>query len=581
MSEHNYSVYTQVPSPRIQKEPIPAIYFLDDNGNPLYDEATVQGRLNAKDKNYQQILAASRQKQDEQLRQKDKLLHQRISSAEKEELKAYRKAFNRFDTGLYFVDQYGCPAICKTRYPGDKYVIQRRLTACRDFHAVLVKQYTVDGKVIHLIGISFKTSRGTTVQLLFQKETLTAKAFYQAFTAAGGSCCYGESSKMQADLLFGFLGSILDTEHTALLPPVGWFHLDDRWVYTPYKEDCCSDSLLSTPTSFVLIRIAAVLKTRIPDKFNGSKYLFAISENDATLQVRLTVDDIPKHFNQMLDQYSASALLPVYGNNPEITATIGDYRSKTNFVTLITRTKTEPRFPLCLIVSTNGITDLQRKYCLFLPREEDHTAALPLSGTLSDLCALIERNPDAFERIVERTYTAALDSLDEECAFRHEIGLLSISSAVLCWALKLLKQPDLAQTAHEVCQAYINNCLSEWDSSLDCNAKEILRRVLYSAQEAGDIRLLRYGEVDSSYDPDRDIVQKGGDFLLKGSLLKSLICEYAQGYNASDIISHLQSEHLLSEFSTAKKIRIDNGTYVDARLLTLKRSCLTEYEDSD
>lgn len=581
MSEHNYSVYTQVPFPRVQKEPIPAIYFLDDNGNPLYDEATVQGRLNTKDKNYQQILAASRQKQDEQLRQKDKLLHQRISSAEKEELKAYRKAFNRFDTGLYFVDQYGCPAICKTRYPGDKYVIQRRLTACRDFHAVLVKQYTVDGKVIHLIGISFKTSRGTTVQLLFQKETLTAKAFYQAFTAAGGSCCYGESSKMQADLLFGFLGSILDTEHTALLPPVGWFHLDDRWVYTPYKEDCCSDSLLSTPTSFVLIRIAAVLKTRIPDKFNGSKYLFAISENDATLQVRLTVDDIPKHFNQMLDQYSASALLPVYGNNPEITATIGDYRSKTNFVTLITRTKTEPRFPLCLIVSTNGITDLQRKYCLFLPREEDHTAALPLAEIFSKLCALVEHNPDAFERIVERSYITALGSLDEECAFRNEIALLNVSSVVLCWALKLLKQPDLAQTAHEVCQAYINNCLSDWDSSLDCNAKEILRRVLYSAQEAGDIRLLRYGEVDSSYDPDRDIVQKGGDFLLKGSLLKYLICEYAQGYSASDIISHLQSEHLLSEFSTAKKIRIDNGTYVDARLLTLKRSCLTEYEDSD
>ena len=581
MNKHNYSVYTQVPSSRVQKEPIPAIYFLDDNGNPLYDEVTVQGRLNAKDKNYQQILAASRQKQDEQLRQKDKLLHQGISPAEKEELKAYGKAINRFDTVLYFVDQYGCPAICKTRHPGDKYVIQRRLTACRDFHAVLVKQYTVDGKVIHLIGISFKTSRGTTVQLLFQKEKFTAKAFYQSFTAAGGSCCYGEGGKMQADLLFGFLGSILDTEHTALLPPVGWFHLDDRWVYTPYKEDCCSDSLLSTPTSLVLIRIAAVLKTRIPDKFNGSKYLFAISENDATLQVRLTVDDIPKHFHQMLDQYSASALLPVYGDNPEITATIGDYRSKTNFVTLITRTKAEPRFPLCLIVSTNGITELQQKHCLFLPHEESHTAALPLAKIFSKLCALVEHNPDAFERIVERSYITALGSLDEECAFRNEIALLNVSSVVLCWALKLLKQPDLAQTAHEVCQAYINNCLSEWDSSLDCNAKEILRRVLYSAQEAGDIRLLRYGEVDSSYDPDRDIVQKGGDFLLKGSLLKYLICEYAQGYSASAIISHLQSEHLLSEFSTAKKIRIDNGTYVDARLLTLKRSCLTEYEDSD
>ena len=566
MSMSNYRVFSENPYPLVQEEPIPAISFLDDCGNQFFDKATVQSLLKAKDKQFQQ---------------KDKLLLQRVNSSEKEELKAYKKAFNRFDTVSYFVDQCGCPAICKTRYPGDKYSVQKRLTTCYDFHAILIKEYTVDGKIVHLIGISFKRSRGIVIRLLFEKDKFTAKAFYKAFIAAGGSCCYGESGKMQADLLFGFLGSILDTEHTALLPPVGWFHLDDRWVYTPYKEDCCSDSLLSTPTSFVLIRIAAVLKTRIPDKFNGSKYLFAISENDATLQVRLTVDDIPKHFNQMLDQYSASALLPVYGNNPEITATIGDYRSKTNFVTLITRTKTEPRFPLCLIVSTNGITDLQRKYCLFLPREEDHTAALPLAEIFSKLCALVEHNPDAFERIVERSYITALGSLDEECAFRNEIALLNVSSVVLCWALKLLKQPDLAQTAHEVCQAYINNCLSEWDSSLDCNAKEILRRVLYSAQEAGDIRLLRYGEVDSSYDPDRDIVQRKDAFLLKGSLLKSLLHEYAPGYSASDVISRLQSEHLLSEFSAAKKIRINSGTYVDARLLTLKRSCLTEYEDSD
>ena len=39
MNKHNYSVYTQVPSSRVQKEPIPAIYFLDDNGNPLFKAA--------------------------------------------------------------------------------------------------------------------------------------------------------------------------------------------------------------------------------------------------------------------------------------------------------------------------------------------------------------------------------------------------------------------------------------------------------------------------------------------------------------------------------------------------------------
>lgn len=419
-----------------------------------------------------------------------------------------------------------------------------------------------------------------------EKGDFSPKTLLKKFMAAGGQIHYTEDSKRWADLLAAFISAILDTEHPYLLPPVGWYQLEDgRWLYTPQMKDTLATSLLNTTDleklPLALVRILGIIKTRISDKFEGVHRFFALLDNDVSTSTRMTVDDIPKHFNQMLDQHGPDVLLSVYGDNPGIAATVGNYRSTTNFATLLTRTMTEPWFPLCLIVSTNGITDLQRKYCLFLPREEDHTAALPLSEIFSKLCALVEHNPDAFERIVERTYTAALDSLDEECAFRHEIGLLSISSAVLCWALKLLKQPDLAQTAHEVCQAYINNCLSEWDSSLDCNAKEILRRVLYSAQEAGDIRLLRYGEVDSSYDPDRDIVQKGGDFLLKGSLLKYLICEYAQGYSASAIISNLQSEHLLSEFSTAKKIRIDNGTYVDARLLTLKRSCLTEYEDSD
>lgn len=492
MSMSNYRVFSENPYPLVQEESIPAISFLDDCGKQFFDKETVQSLLKAKDKQFQQ---------------KDKLLLQRVNSSEKEELKAYKKAFNRFDTVSYFVDQCGCPAICKTRYPGDKYSVQKSLTTCYDFHAILIKEYAVDGKIVHLIGISFKRSRGIVIRLLFEKDKFTAKAFYKAFIAAGGSCCYSENSKMQLDLLFGFLGFILDTEQTALIPPIGWFHLDDRWIYTSYKEDCCSDPLLSTSIPLVLIKILAVLKTRMSDKFNGGKYLFAISGNDFPLHIRLTVDNKPKQFDQMLGQYSIAALLPVYGDDPMLTATVGDYRSKTNSATLITRTKTDPRFPLCLIVSTNGITELQQKHCLFLPHEEGHAAMLPLAEIVSKLCALVEHNPDAFERIVERSYTTALGSLDEE-SFRNEIALLSVSSAVLCWALKLLKQPDSAQTTHEVCQAYINNCLSEWDSSLDCNAKEILHKALFSASEAGDIRFIRYEEVDSSYDPERDIVQK-------------------------------------------------------------------------
>ena len=551
---------------------VPACTYINSSGQEFIDMETHQMDIDARDAAYRQEVH-------------NRLVRQQSDPAQKAELKAFLAEFNHFDNFGFDVDIYKRPWIIKKRIPNDPRPIRRSFTSCYDFKAIVVRKIERD-KTTEWIYVSFRIPNKPSGAFWLEKGDFSPKTLLKKFMAAGGQIHYTEDSKRWADLLAAFISAILDTEHPYLLPPVGWYQLEDgRWLYTPQMKDTLVTSLLDTTDleklPLALVRILGIIKTRISNKFEGVHRFFALLDHDVSTSTRMTVDDIPKHFNQMLDQYSASALLPVYSDNPEITATIGDYRSKTNFVTLITRTKTEPRFPLCLIVSTNGITELQQKHCLFLPHEESHTAALPLAEIFSKLCALVEHNPDAFERIVERSYITALGSLDEECAFRNEIALLNVSSVVLCWALKLLKQPDLAQTAHEVCQAYINNCLSEWDSSLDCNAKEILRRVLYSAQEAGDIRLLRYGEVDSSYDPDRDIVQKGGDFLLKGSLLKYLICEYAQGYSASAIISHLQSEHLLSEFSIAKKIRIDNGTYVDARLLTLKRSCLTEYEDSD
>lgn len=548
---------------------VPACTFIDSSGQEFIDMETHQMDIDARDAAYRQEVH-------------NRLVRQQSNPAQKAELKAFLAEFNHFDNFGFDVDIYKRPWIIKKRVPNDSRPIRRSFTSCYDFKAIVVRKIERD-KTTEWIYVSFRIPNKPSGAFWLEKGDFSPKTLLKKFMAAGGQIHYTEDSKRWADLLAAFISSILDTEHPYLLPPVGWYQLEDgRWLYTPQMKDT---SLLDTTDleklPLALVRILGIIKTRISNKFEGVHRFFALLDNAVSTSTRMTVDDIPKHFNEMLDQHGLDVLLPISGDDPMLTATVGDYRSKTNFATLITRTKTEPRFPLCLIVSTNGITELQQKHCLFLPHEEVHAAALPLTEIVSKLCALVEHNPDAFERIVERSYTTALGSLDEECAFRNEIALLSVSSAVLCWALKLLKQPDSAQTTHEVCQAYINNCLSEWDSSLDCNAKEILHEALFSASEAGDIRFIRYEEVDSSYDPERDIVQKKDAFLLKGSLLKSLLHEYAPGYSAPDVISRLQSEHLLSEFSSAKKIRINSGTYVDARLLTLKCSCLTEYEDSD
>lgn len=548
---------------------VPACTYIDSSGQEFIDMETHQMDIDARDAAYRQEVH-------------NRLVRQQSDPAQKAELKAFLAEFNHFDNFGFDVDIYKRPWIIKKRVPNDSRPIRRSFTSCYDFKAIVVRKIERD-KTTEWIYVSFRIPNKPSGAFWLEKGDFSPKTLLKKFMAAGGQIHYTEDSKRWADLLAAFISSILDTEHPYLLPPVGWYQLEDgRWLYTPQMKDT---SLLDTTDleklPLALVRILGIIKTRISNKFEGVHRFFALLDNAVSTSTRMTVDDIPKHFNEMLDQHGPDVLLSISGDDPMLTATIGNYRSKTNFATLITRTKTEPRFPLCLIVSTNGITELQQKHCLFLPHEEGHAAALPLTEIVSKLCTLVEHNPDAFERIVEQSYTTALGSLDEECAFRNELALLSVSSAVLCWALKLLKQPDSAQTTHEVCQAYINNCLSEWDSSLDCNAKEILHKALFSASEAGDIRFIRYEEVDSSYDPDRDIVQKKDAFLLKGSLLKSLLHEYAPGYSAPDVISRLQSEHLLSEFSSAKKIRINSGTYVDARLLTLKCSCLTEYEDSD
>lgn len=564
-----FIVSNRVHDPPSDFTSVPACTYIDSSGQEFIDMETHQMDIDARDAAYRQEVH-------------NRLVRQQSDPAQKAELKAFLAEFNHFDNFGFDVDIYKRPWIIKKRVPNDSRPIRRSFTSCYDFKAIVVRKIERD-KTTEWIYVSFRIPNKPSGAFWLEKGDFSPKTLLKKFMAAGGQIHYTEDSKRWADLLAAFISSILDTEHPYLLPPVGWYQLEDgRWLYTPQMKDT---SLLDTTDleklPLALVRILGIIKTRISNKFEGVHRFFALLDNAVSTSTRMTVDDIPKHFNEMLDQHGPDVLLPISGDDPMLTATVGDYRSKTNFATLITRTKTDPRFPLCLIVSTNGITELQQKHCLFLPHEEVHAAALPLTEIVSKLCALVEHNPDAFERIVERSYTTALGSLDEECAFRNEIALLSVSSAVLCWALKLLKQPDSAQTTHEVCQAYINNCLSEWDSSLDCNAKEILHKALFSASEAGDIRFIRYEEVDSSYDPERDIVQKKDAFLLKGSLLKSLLHEYAPGYSVSDVISRLQSEHLLSEFSSAKKIRINSGTYVDARLLTLKCSCLTEYEDSD
>ena len=106
----------------------------------------------------------------------------------------------------------------------------------------------------------------------WRKAILVRKTLLKKFMAAGGQIHYTEDSKRWADLLAAFIGAILDTEHPYLLPPVGWYQLEDgRWLYTPQMKDTLATPLLATTDleklPLALVRILGIIKTRISDKF--------------------------------------------------------------------------------------------------------------------------------------------------------------------------------------------------------------------------------------------------------------------------------------------------------------------------
>lgn len=354
---------------------VPAFTFIDSSGQEFIDMEAHQMDVDARDAAYRQEI--------------HRLVRQQSDPAQKAELKALLAEFNHFDNFGFDVDIYKRPWIIKKRIPNDPRPIRRSFTSCYDFKAIVVRKIERD-KTTEWIYVSFRIPNKPSGAFWLEKGNFSPKTLLKKFMAAGGQIHYTEDSKRWADLLAAFISAILDTEHPYLLPPVGWYQLEDgRWLYTPQMKDTLATSLLDTTDleklPLALVRILGIIKTRISNKFEGVHRFFALLDNDVSTSTRMTVDDIPKHFNQMLDQHGPDVLLSVYGDNPGIAATVGNYRSATNFATLLTRPMTEPRFPLCLIVSTNGITELQQKHCLFLPHEESHTAALPLAEIFSKL----------------------------------------------------------------------------------------------------------------------------------------------------------------------------------------------------
>ena len=325
---------------------IPAVHFEDVHGNRLYDEDSIIFYHSFQEAVYQNKLHL--------------LLKEKADLAAKAEWTSFLKAHNQFDLISFDNNSYNFPYIIKKRNPDDCHVIRKPFSSCSEFRAFIVKDIESGNQSIFL---SFKKPDGSPCSILIHKEDFHEKTLYEKFIYSGGSICFRGNGIRPAELLFAFVGSIVDTTHILLKPPIGWYQLNDcSWVYNTGDKELLSVPLLGSgplnsmgQLAIALLSICSILKTRFPQEICVHK-LFAISSEYISARSTLSLNETPKVFEKRLHQNESKSFLPICGDNPQILSIVGDYRPKSNYTTLILKTQTEPRCPLFLIVSHDGIT---------------------------------------------------------------------------------------------------------------------------------------------------------------------------------------------------------------------------------
>lgn len=497
----------------------------------------------------------------------DQVLEDVVNS---DKMKSYRKEIMRYANRSLIEGADGSVQLCSRNSMNS---VLTPFSPCTHFRAQ--KQIQHDSGEEEIV-YSFTDTTGHSVRYATNAK-LSDLAQYKTLKDHGFVVLANLSASTCAELISRYTAYMISSLPVLTAYSPGWYFTGKEWGFQPSESIPMDYSLFGGATSYApdvalyhIIFIFAAIQPRLPLKM-WIRHPFVLLTQGRFYPTDLSIDDKPRAFRETLERLRYQPVIRILGENSCCNDSASSYRQKENYKTLLNASQQNKAHPLYMVIAQE-LTPMQCSFCL--PIQKVACAERSSDVNVSNLVALILANPDEFETRIERHFSAVFNALGDDCIVQQEIATLATVSSIVVWFYSIHDPKNvrlIAKTYSESLTLYTRY----WEELSDDNILGRFKMVLYNSSRSGSFRLRPIEDVDSSFDPENEMLYDETYFYTSTKLLTRIIETGLRSHMPGVVLNRLKMAGVLSG-SVVKTLTFAPNESKDFRFRTLLRCNLRQ-----
>lgn len=485
-------------------------------------------------------------------------------------IKSYRKEMLRYADRSLLEGPDGSIQLCSRN---SRNSVLTPFSPCKHFRAQKQVQYdSGEEEIVY----SFTDATGHSVRYATNAK-LSDRAQYKALKDHGFVVLANLSANTCAELISRYTAYMISSLPVLTAYSPGWYFTGKEWGFQSSKSIDMSYALfegstLSSPDAVLyhIIFIFAALQARLPLKM-WIRQPFVIITHGRFQPTDLSIDDKPRAFKESLERLCYQPVVRILAENSCCNDSASSYRQKENYKALLSASQQNKAHPVYMVI-TQELTPMQCSFCL--PIQKVPCCERNYDVNVSSLVALILANPDEFEARIEKIFSLTFNSLGEDCIVQQEIAALTAVSSIVAWFYSI-HDPKISDLVSKTYGKSLAVYTRYWEELSDDNILGKFKMVLYNLCQSGSFRLRPIEDVDSSFDPENEMLYDETYFYTSSKLLSRLIETGLRSHMPSVVLDRLKMAGVLSG-SVVKTLTFAPNESKDFRFRKLLRNSLRQ-----
>lgn len=485
-------------------------------------------------------------------------------------IKSYRKEMMRYADRSLLEGPDGSIQLCSRN---SRNSVLTPFSPCKHFQAQKQVQYdSGEEEIVY----SFTDATGHSVRYATNAK-LNDRAQYKALKDHGFVVLANLSASTCAELISRYTAYMISSLPVLTAYSPGWYFTGKEWGFQSSESIAMDYSLFGGATSYApdvalyhIIFIFAAIQPRLPLKM-WIRHPFVLLTQGRFYPTDLSIDDKPRAFRETLERLRYQPVIRILGENSCCNDSASSYRQKENYKTLLSASQQNKAHPVYMVIAQE-LTPMQCSFCL--PIQKVACAERSSDVNVSNLVALILANPDEFETRIERHFSAVFNALGDDCIVQQEIAALTAVSSIVVWFYSI-HDPKYVRLIAKTYSESLTLYTRYWEELSDDNILGKFKMVLYNSRRSESFRLRPIEDVDSSFDPENEMLYDETYFYTSSKLLSRLIEIGLRSHMPSVVLDRLKMAGVLSG-SVVKTLTFAPNESKDFRFRKLLRNSLRQ-----